>query len=106
VDIHALDPEFPTGTTNEGRRVKPYDIPLRSLIANGVANLGMAGRCVSGDFYAHASYRVTGNAVPMGEAIGLAAARAVQGDIDLGQVDGSEISRAMMSSTRQKQGAP
>ena len=28
----------------------------------------MAGRCISGDFLAHSSYRVTGNAVPMGEA--------------------------------------
>ena len=35
----------------------------------------MAGRCVSGDFYAHASYRVTGNAVPMGEAAGFIAAK-------------------------------
>ena len=37
----------------------------------------MAGRCVSGDFYAHASYRVTGNAVPMGEAAGFIAAKSV-----------------------------
>ena len=29
---------------------------------------------ISGDFIAHSSYRVTGNAVPMGEAAGLAAA--------------------------------
>ena len=38
----------------------------------------MAGRCVSGDFYAHASYRVTGNSVPMGEAAGFIAAKAVE----------------------------
>lgn len=37
----------------------------------------MAGRCVSGDFYAHASYRVTGNSVPMGEAAGFIAAKSV-----------------------------
>jgi acetyl-CoA carboxylase carboxyltransferase component len=37
----------------------------------------MAGRCVSGDFYAHASYRVTGNSVPMGEAAGFVAAKSV-----------------------------
>jgi hypothetical protein len=34
----------------------------------------MAGRCISGDFFAHASYRVTGNAVAMGEAAGAVAA--------------------------------
>jgi len=56
--------------------MKPYQIPLRSLIAKDVTNLMMAGRCISGDFYAHASYRVTGNAVPMGEAAGKVAAKA------------------------------
>lgn len=54
--------------------VKPYDIPLGALIAADVDGLMMAGRCISGDFIAHASYRVTGNAVPMGEAAGLASA--------------------------------
>jgi hypothetical protein len=34
----------------------------------------MAGRCISGDFLAHSSYRVTGNAVAMGEAAGRHAA--------------------------------
>ena len=36
----------------------------------------MAGRCISGDFIAHASYRVTGNAVGMGEGAGVIAALA------------------------------
>lgn len=53
---------------------KPYDIPLGALIAADVDGLMMAGRCISGDFIAHSSYRVTGNAVPMGEAAGLASA--------------------------------
>jgi hypothetical protein len=34
----------------------------------------MAGRNISGDFIAHASYRVTGNSVAMGEAAGVVAA--------------------------------
>ena len=38
----------------------------------------MAGRCISGDFIAHASYRVTGNAVAMGEAAGAVAAIAAK----------------------------
>jgi hypothetical protein len=38
----------------------------------------MAGRCISGDFYAHASYRVTGNAVATGEAVGAIAALAAK----------------------------
>ena len=55
---------------------KPYDIPLPALIAADVEALMMAGRCISGDFIAHSSYRVTGNAVAMGEAAGSAAALA------------------------------
>jgi hypothetical protein len=51
---------------------RPYDIPLGALIAADVDGLMMAGRCISGDFIAHSSYRVTGNAVPMGEAAGRA----------------------------------
>jgi hypothetical protein len=29
-----------------------------------------AGRCISGDFIAHSSYRVTGNSVALGETAG------------------------------------
>jgi hypothetical protein len=76
VDIHAVSSK--DGKTsaygNSGVKVKPYDVPLRALIAADVDGLMMAGRCISGDFIAHASYRVTGNAVAMGEAAGAVAA--------------------------------
>ena len=62
----------------EGVKAVPYDIPLRALIAGDVDGLMMAGRCISGDFLAHASYRVTGDAAAMGEAAGSVAARAAQ----------------------------
>ncbi len=80
VDIHALsaDHNKTAGYTNAGIKVKPYDIPLRALIAKDVDGLMMAGRCISGDFIAHASYRVTGNAVGMGEAAGVVAALAAK----------------------------
>ena len=76
VDVHSLVKGEGGGYGNNGVKMKPYQIPLRSLIAKDVNNLMMAGRCISGDFYAHASYRVTGNAVPMGEAAGKIAAKA------------------------------
>jgi len=76
VDIHATTAEHnKTATTHEtGIKVKPYDIPLRALIARDVDGLMMAGRCISGDFISHSSYRVTGNSVAMGEAAGVTAA--------------------------------
>jgi len=74
VDIHSLDKSHGGGYSQAGIQAQAYDIPLRSLIAKDVDGLLLAGRCISGDFYAHASYRVTGNAVPMGEAAGKTAA--------------------------------
>ena len=81
VDIHALTREKNVRETI-GRggvvRMRPYDIPLRALIAKDVDGLMMAGRCISGDFVAHASYRVTGDAAAMGEAAGTVAALAAR----------------------------
>lgn len=76
VDIHATsaDHNQKASTHGTGIKVKPYDIPLRALIARDVDGLMMAGRCISGDFISHSSYRVTGNAVGMGEAAGVTAA--------------------------------
>lgn len=97
VDIHAVtlnDDDLQQGYS-QGIKVHPYNIPLRSLIAKDVSNLALAGRCVSGDFYAHASYRVTGNAVPMGEAAGVAAAMASDEGVALKDLDGVRVRRAM-----------
>jgi hypothetical protein len=87
IDIHNLWPPGANAEEDalmaESRRrrragVKAYDIPLRALIAADVDGLMMAGRCISGDFIAHASYRVTGNAVQLGEAAGLASAESLK----------------------------
>ncbi len=80
VDIHATS--FENNKTSpfhaSGVKTQLYDIPLRALIARDVDGLMMAGRCISGDFFAHASYRLTGNAVAMGESAGAVAAIAAQ----------------------------
>ena len=81
VDIHAATREKNSKETiGRGgvKRMLPYDIPLRALIAKDVDGLMMAGRCISGDFVAHASYRVTGNSVATGEGAGVVAALAAK----------------------------
>lgn len=78
VDVHSTDKQKCSGIEATTIRTKPYDIPLRALIAKDVNGLMMAGRCISGDFLAHSSYRVTGNAVAMGEGAGRAASFALQ----------------------------
>ncbi|MDR1120067.1 MAG: FAD-dependent oxidoreductase [Dysgonamonadaceae bacterium] len=83
VDVHSTSYKTDENlkSYSHGHKTKPYDIPLRALIAKDVSGLMMAGRCISGDFFAHASYRVTGNAVPMGEAVGKVAAYAALNNI-------------------------
>jgi hypothetical protein len=93
VDIHALNREKnDVEPLSHGEiETKAYDIPLRALIAKDVDGLMMAGRCISGDFIAHASYRVTGNAVAMGEAAGAVAALAARTHRLPHEVEWSEI---------------
>lgn len=79
VDVHSTDPKAEGKSfANQGVKAKPYDIPLRALIAKDIDGLMMAGRCISGDFVAHSSYRVTGNAAAMGQAAGVTAALAAK----------------------------
>ncbi len=76
IDVHALSASgnLEIDQTFKKGGLKPYDVPYPALIAADVDGLLLAGRCISGDFVAHSSYRVTGNAVAMGEAAGRAAA--------------------------------
>lgn len=76
IDIHSAE-----GYMDGNFQTKPYDIPLRALISADYSNLMMAGRCISGDFYAHASYRLSGNTVRMGESAGAVAAYATKRNI-------------------------
>jgi hypothetical protein len=99
VDVHALTKDK-SAYSSMGVKVKPYDIPLRALIAKDVDGLMMAGRCISGDFIAHASYRVTGNAVAMGEAAGVTSALAASSKRGPHEVTWSEAS-ALLPKVRQ-----
>lgn len=74
IDIHSTNPLQGRGFGDDGKQSLPYEIPLRALIAADADGLLLAGRCISGDFVAHSSYRVTGNAVAMGQAAGATAA--------------------------------
>jgi hypothetical protein len=81
MDVHSPDKARTSGIDHSHQlhqKTQPYDIPYRALLAADVDGLLLAGRCISGDFLAHSSYRVTGNAVAMGQAAGAAAALAAQ----------------------------
>ena len=74
VDVHCTNPATGKGQERSPIKMQPYDIPMRALIARDVDRLLLAGRCISGDFIAHSSYRVTGTAAATGQAAGVAAA--------------------------------
>lgn len=94
VDVHKLSADDTIETTR-GYKSKPYHIPYRSLLPLGSDNMLLAGRCISGDFYPHASYRVMGNMAATGEAAGYAAAICVRDGIRPDEVDGKAVSAYM-----------
>lgn len=96
VDVHKLKDDDTTDC-KRGYRAIPYNIPYRALIAKGVDNLLLAGRCISGDFYPHASYRVMGNMAATGEAAGFAAAKCVKEDVQPKNLDGKRVKSFMES---------
>ena len=87
VDIHSVTNDGGNGFSDMDEMiVKTYDIPLRSMLPEDVDNLIVAGRCICGDFYAHASYRTMGNMGPVGEAAGMAAATSIKDNIQIDKV--------------------
>lgn len=95
IDVHATDPKKSKSNDKVSFKARAYQIPLRSLIAADVDGLMMAGRCISGDFIAHSSYRVTGNAVAMGEAVGSTAAIAALTNVSPKDVPWAEAEKAI-----------
>ena len=76
VDIH--NPEG-SGTSHYFfPRGAYYTIPYRALVPMGVDNLLVAGRCISSDHEAQASYRIMPICAAIGEAAGVAASVAVR----------------------------
>ncbi len=96
VDIHQN--EGIDQNKQSGAKLAPsYQIPYRCLVPLKVDNLLVAGRCISGSFGAHASYRVTGNCVAMGQAAGIAALICRREGLMPRGVDGIQVARMMQA---------
>jgi hypothetical protein len=81
------------GAAQDVKKIQPdpYDIPYRSLIAQEVENLFVAGRCHSATQLAASSTRVTVTAMAMGEAAGTAAAMAAKRKLSAIELKGTEV---------------
>lgn len=86
IDIHR-----PAGTWVDSHNVRTYTIPLRSLIARDVDGLLMAGKCISATHEAIASTRVIPICQGQGQAVGTAAALAVNAKISVREVPISQL---------------
>lgn len=100
IDVHSTDPEKGKGFEGEPFQTKPYDIPLRAQLSRDLDNLMMAGRCISGDFLAHSSYRVTGVAVALGQAAGVTSALAASEGILPSHISIEKIRRKLSEIVR------
>lgn len=72
-----------------------YQIPYRCFLPKGIDGLLVAGRCLSADHYALGSVRVMIVTMPMGNAVGIAAAYAAERMITPRQVRVDDIQSAL-----------
>ena len=78
---HIIDIHAPAGASEQRRDAGPaYQIPFRCLVPKKIDNLIVAGRTVSTTHVAHASIRVMGTCMGIGQGAGAAAALAAEGD--------------------------
>jgi hypothetical protein len=93
IDIH--NPEG-TGTSHYYFPAgEYYTIPYRSLIPKAAENLLVAGRCISSDHGAQASYRIMPVVCCIGEAAGEAIALAVKNRCSVRKIDVKELQDAL-----------
>lgn len=73
-----------------------YQIPYRSLRPNGVDNLLVAGRCISASFEAQAGTRGMGPCSAMGQAVGTAAALALDARTSVADLDVRKLQATLL----------
>ena len=93
IDIH--DPGKTTQTIE--KPPEAGNIPYRTMISPDCSNLICAGRMISADSRAHASLRVQGTCMAIGQAAGIAAVMALGCGCPVGKVDPSELRKKLLA---------
>lgn len=101
IDVH--DPEGSGYTTwrDRERHLRPgetYQIPYRMLVARGVDNLLVAGRCASATHQGMAALRIQTHCHLMGQAAGFAAAMSLEDGVAPADVDVAKLQRRLVES--------
>jgi hypothetical protein len=95
IDIHPADGRVGVHPHKENPP-QPYPIPSRALIVRNLANVLVAGRCLSATHEAHGSTRVSGTAMATGEAAGTHAAMAARANSELRQVPYFDLAKQLL----------
>ena len=77
-----------------------FQLPYRSMLPKGIANLLVTGRCVGGDKGSHAAVRNMMCCAVNGQGAGVAAAISIQTKVNVADVDINKVQNALI-----KQGA-
>jgi len=103
VDIHPLKPDaqsyeaFETEWKNlRYKDGESYGIPYRALVPKTLTNVLVAGRCISTDRHMQGSIRVMPGCYITGQAVGVAAALAVEGNCDTRSITVAELQRRLV----------
>ncbi len=93
IDIHS-----PDGSGTYIHQLEPgtyYTIPYRSLVPKNITNLLVAGRCISSDHEAQASYRIMPTCSTLGEAAGIGAVVALKNNTSAKDADIKQIQKLL-----------
>jgi len=96
-DSSALDIHDPKGADVDFRGMRPYELPYRCLLPQGVEQLLVAGRCISADHTAHARSRNMPACMTTGQAAGIAAAIAIDDGVPVRKVDVAKVQAVLRS---------
>ncbi len=93
-DVSAFDVHDVKGADVDFQGLRPYELPYRCMVPRDVEQLLVAGRCISADHAAHGRSRNVPACMATGQAAGIAAAIALEGnttvrDVPIDRVQGA-----------------
>jgi hypothetical protein len=94
-DVSAFDVHDAKGADVDFQGLKPYELPYRCMVPLGVEQLLVAGRCISADHVAHGRSRNVPACMATGQAAGIAAAIAVDGNTTVRNVSIERVQAAL-----------
>jgi hypothetical protein len=95
VDIH--DPDTGQARFHEIGDDGTFDIPFRALVPEGLANLVVAGRCISASQYAQGATRNHAPCLVTGEAAGVAASLAAKRNCAIPELDIHQLQQTLLA---------